>query len=54
LKLQYEQTLSNSAITFNLRRYILGQYYLVFVVGKEDLLARRFDKVTAHVQFRIQ
>jgi hypothetical protein len=41
-------------LQFHVNHWLLGEYYLVFVVGKEDLLARRFDKVTAHVQFKIQ
>jgi len=41
-------------LQFHVNHRVLGEYYLVFVAREEDLLARRFDKVTAHVQFKIQ
>ena len=56
-KVEKPATLSDNTVPllqFHVNHPLLGEYYLIFIVGKDDLLARRFDKVTAHVQFNIQ
>jgi hypothetical protein len=40
-------------LQFHMSHMMLGEYYLICIAHKEDLLAHRFDRVTAHVQFDI-